>query len=274
MDERTMIYLGSTCLLAIVIMASSAEFGSLWIIAFFLSILAIMLIFILNYADFVVFPLFTSLLGVKIVPAKNYYMPKDSSSIVKNVGGIYYATGYLTANVYNYVFAAESVDEDEAAKLSEGPDKWERIVMNAGFPFRFSFVSVAEDVQRYRDELEGKRGVLEFQLSKEMSSSTPSELTIQDLQRKMNVIDARINRLSAGERPVDSIMYVESTAVGVSEKEAIDSLSNQLAHLQTLFSAFDLSITRVVGRELYHLFTYNYVVPTRDALADTFSAER
>ncbi len=269
-----MIYLGATGAIAVIIMASASSFGDLWFIAFLLSIFAIIMIFILNYADFILFPVFTAMFGIKIVPVKNYYIPKGSSCVIKYINGIYYATGYLTANIYKYVFAAENVDENEATKLSEGPDKWERIVMNAGFPFRFNVVSIAEDVQRYRDDLEGRRGTLEFQLSKEMSSSAPNELTIQDLQRKMNIIDARIDRLSGGERPVDSVMYIDSTAVGVSEKEAVDALTNQLNHLQTLFSAFDLSITRVVGRELYHLFTYNYTIPDREMLAETFSYER
>ncbi len=274
MDERTMIYLGTTSLIAILLLLSPAQFGGLAAVVALLVILTIMVILVLNYADFVLFPVFTQILGIKTVPVKNYYIPKTSNSIVKYINGIYYATGYLTANIYKYVFTAENVDENEEIKMSEGPEKWERIVMNAGFPFRYNVLSSAEDVQRYREELEGRRGTLEFQLSKEMSSSAPNELTIQDLQRKMNVVDARIDRLSGGERPIDSVMYIETTAVGVSEKEAADALTNQLNHLQTLFSSFDLSITRVVGRELYHLFTYNYTVPDRDLLGETFSLER
>ena len=67
-----------------------------------------------------------------------------------------------------------------------------------------------------------------------------------------------IDRISGGERPITSLMYIESTAVGISEKEATDALANQLSQLQTLFNAFDLSISRVVGRELYYLHKFNY----------------
>ena len=190
------------------------------------------------------------------------------------MNGLYYATGYLTANIYNYVFEAEAVQEGEDAVLGAAPDKWERIVMNAGFPFKYNMIAVAQEVQKYRDELEGKRGVFEFQLSHEMSSESPDQMTIDDLQRKMNILGARIGRLSEGERPVDSIMYIESTAVGVSEKEAADALTNQLNHLQTLFSSFDLGINRVVGREMYHLFTFNYALPEEDMLTQVFSMQR
>lgn len=56
-------------------------------------------------------------------------------------------------------------------------------------------------------------------------------------------------------------MYMETTAFGVSEKAALDSLGGQLRQLQVAFSAFDLSLQRIVGRELYTLFNYNFMLP-------------
>lgn len=274
MDEKTMVYIVFSSAVAILVLFGTTFYGPFGIPAAILALLTVVAIFVINYADFLVFPLITNVLGIRMIPAKNYYIPKENGCIIKYINGLYYATGYLTANIYNYVFEAESVQEGEEARLTEAPDKWERIVMNAGFPFKYSIIAVAQDVQKYRDELEGKRGVFEFQLSHEMSNQAPSQMTIDDLQRKMSILDARIGRLSGGERPVDSIMYIESTAVGVSEKEAADALTNQLNHLQTLFSSFDLGITRVVGREMYHLFTYTYLIPDEDLLTQVFSMQR
>ncbi|VVB77169.1 Uncharacterised protein [uncultured archaeon] len=273
MDEKTMIYLASTSAVALIVIFGATYYGPFALIAIAFAVLTIILIFVINYADFLVFPLVTNIFGIKLVPAKNYYIPRTNNCVVKYVNGIYYATGYSAANIYNYVFEAESVDEGEVSKLTEAPEKWERIVMNAGFPFRFNIVCAAGDIQKFRDELEGKRGVVEFQLSHEMGSSSPSQLTIDDLQKKISVLDARIDRLSSGERPVDEIMYIESTAVGVSEKEAMDTLTNQLNHLQTLFGSLDLNITRITGREVYHLFTFNYALPDKDVMSEIFSAQ-
>jgi hypothetical protein len=274
MDEKTMVYLMATSAIAMMVLFGTAEYGDFGFLAALLAILAVMLIFIINYADFLVFPMVTSILGIRIVPAKSYYIPKANNCIIKYTNGLYYATGYLTANIYNYVFEAESEEGGEESKLVDAPEKWERIVMNAEFPFKFNIISAAEDIQKYRDALEGKRGVLEFQLSKEMGSENPSKMTIDDIQKQINILDARIDRLSGGERPVDSIMYVETIAVGVSEKEASDSLTNQLNHLQTLFSAFDVNISRVVGREMYHLFTFGYALPEEDLLTQIFTPQR
>ncbi|MEM3781467.1 MAG: hypothetical protein QXT43_00690 [Candidatus Micrarchaeaceae archaeon] len=274
MDSNTVFYLAACSLIAILVAAAASSYGQAAILIVALSILAILLFFIINYADFLLFPLFTILFNIKQVPAKDYYIPKANNAIIKYVNGIYYATGYLTANIYNYVFSVEQVQEGEDALLAEGPSNWERIVQNIGFPFKYNIVHYSEDLQKFRDELEAKRGSLEFQLSREMSATNPSQLTIENLQRRINILQARIDRLSSGERPINALMYIESTAVGVSEKEALDALSAQLEHLKTVFGGFDLSITRVVGRELYLLFQMNYAIPQRQNLELAFTVQK
>lgn len=273
MDERTIIYLSATSVVALLVIFGAASYQAYSIAVIVLALATIVAILMINYADFLIFPAITNMLKIQIIPAKNYYIPKTNNCVIKYVNGLYYATGYLTANIYSYIFQVENLDADEEQKLSEAPDKWESIVMNVDFPFRFNMVAAAEDIQKYRDELEGKRGMLEYQLSKEMQNSNPSQMTVQELQRKMNVLDVRINKLSTGERPVSSIMYIETVAVGVSEKEAMDSLTNQLSHLETLFNTFDLSITRVIGRELYHLFTFGYALPFKGVFGQMFGAQ-
>ncbi len=274
MDEKTMVYLSATTAVAMIVLFGTPLYGAFGFFAAALAGLTIVIIFVINYADFLVFPLITGVLGIRIVPAKNYYIPGANNCIIKYTNGLYYATGYLTANIYNYVFEAESEEGGEESKLLDAPEKWERIVMNSDFPFKFNIIAIAEDIQKYRDALEGKRGVLEFQLSKEAGSNNPSKMDMDDIQKQINILDARIDRLSGGERPVDSVMYAETVAVGVSEKEAADSLTNQLNHLQTLFSAFDVNITRVVGREMYHLFTFGYALPEEDLMTQLFTFQR
>ena len=274
MDINTIAYIGICSLIAVLVASGGSMYGPFAAIVAVLALFSIVFLFIINYADFLVFPLFTNMLRIKQIPAKDYYIPRTNDCIIKNVSGVYYATGYLTANIYNYVFSAEQVQEGEENLLAAAPNTWERIVSNISFPFKYNIVCYSEDIQKYRDELEARRGTLEFQMSKEMSSTSPNQLTIEDLQRRINILQARIDRLSSGERPINAIMYIETTAVGVSEKEAQDSLNSQLTHLQTVFGSFDLSITRIMGRELYYLFKFNYALPQAEELGLMFSVQK
>jgi len=57
-------------------------------------------------------------------------------------------------------------------------------------------------------------------------------------------------------------MYVETTAIGISEKAALDALSSQIDALQVALGSLDVDLIRVIGRELHTLFNFNFGLPT------------
>ena len=274
MDEETIFRVGITLILALMFVSFSAAYGPLYILALVFFMAAFVLIVILSFADFVIFPIFTRILKVTTIPARDYTIPKENDGIVKYVNGLYYATGYITANVYNYVFQAEQMIEGEESEMAMGPDKWEKAVMSVKFPFKFIAVGQAVDIQKYRDDLEGRRAYLEFQYSKSESAPNVSTSVLEDLKRRMRVLQVRIDRLGAGERPLSSMMYIETTAVGITMSDALSKLTQQTDQLQTVFNVFDLSLVRVVGREMYSLYKLNYYMPTMDEMISSFQFQK
>ena len=273
MDMKTIIYLAVCMLTAFIVIVDSFQFGLVGILIIILALVAMFAILLLAFADFLIVPFIANTLKITIVPVKNYIMTSNLDAIIKYSNGVYYATGYLTANIYNYVFTQEQQTEDEADLVS-APDKWEKAVMNIHFPFKFNVIAASEEIQNYRDELETKRGLLEFQYSKEMQATNPNQMSIEAIRRQISVIQTRIDKIGEGQKPLVNIMYIETTAVGVSPKEASDNLTNQLNELQTIFNVFDLSITRIVGRELYLLFKMNYAIPSLEDLTNDFNIQK
>jgi hypothetical protein len=263
MDEDSMVYLVFSIIVLVIASAMLPSFGKgiyMWIAA---TLLALTFIFILamNWSDFIIMPALTSLFGITFTPSRNYLINKHQNAVLKNVNGLFYATGYLTANLFSYTFKEENAPEEDELKLSQAPETWERAVMSLQFPYKFHVLSSGMDVQKVRDELEGKRSFQEFQLSRAMQGGA-NEMTIADLQRKANVLQAKMNRISQGEKPIATLMYVETTAIGVTEKAATDALDTQLRALQIGLSSQDVQLTRIAGRELYTLFTYGFSIPT------------
>lgn len=273
MDQNTIIYLAVSSAIVLLVVAAAPNFGIIGVIIELLAVVAIVAVLLIAFADFIIVPFITRSLKISISAAKNYTMTHGMDAMVKYSNGIYYATGYLTANIYNYVFAEEQEVEAQNEMIA-APDKWERAVMNIHFPFKFNVITASEDIQSYREELEAKRGLLEFQFTKETQSSNPNSMALDSLQRQINVIQTRIDRIGEGEKPLIGIMFIESTAVGVSVKDASDNLANQLNELQTIFNVFDLSIMRIAGRELYLLFKMNYLVPGVNELVDSFQLQK
>lgn len=276
MDEETIIYLALTALITFIAMEAAGSFGggiaSLTVLLLSLLTLGFLLLF--TFADFVVFPLFTTLLGVSFQPVANYYIVKKQNAVVKNVRGIFYATGYISANLFAYSFKEEKAEEDVEDQMRQAPEKWERAISSIHFPFKYHVLSSGMDVQKVRDDLEGKRSYQEFQLSRALQSQGSNDVTITNIQRNVNMIQAKIDRISQGEKPVAALMYIETTAVGISEKAALDMLDAQAKQLQVALSSLDVDLMRIVGRELYTLFMYSFKLPASfEEIAADFSQQ-
>lgn len=276
MDDETIIYITFSSVVMLIIIINLSAFGSglYSYAALTLAIFGMVMILIMSFADFVLFPLITTVFGITFQPAKDYRIIKGQDAVLKNVNGLYYATGFITANLFSFVFKAERLQENIEEKQASAPEIWERAVMSISFPFKFHVISTGLDVQKVRDDLEGKRSYQEFNLSRTLQSPNANEVIVTDIQRRISVIQAQIDRISQDEKPIATLMYVETTAVGVTEKAALDALGGQIKQLQIALSSLDVQLTRIAGRELYTLFKFNFALPsTYDELVNNFDRE-
>jgi len=264
MDEEAIIFSVFTAMIPVIVIANMSSFGGgLYpYLALIFAVLTIGLILMITFADFVVFPLATSILGITFQPFKDYKITKKQDAVIKSVRGIYYATGFITANLFAFEFKEEQVEENVEEREVTSLQNWEKAVMSLDFPFKFHVLSAGLDVQSVRDELEGKRSYQEFNLSKALQSGSANDVIITDMQRKISIIQAKLDRIAQGERPIGAVMYFETTAVGISEKAALDALSEQIRRIQVAFTGMDVQLLRVVGRELYTLYKFNFMLPT------------
>jgi hypothetical protein len=263
MDPEGIMYFAFSLLIVLMALSFAPKIGGgiVSIFAAFIIVAAAILIVILNFADYLAVSIGFGMLGITFQPAAGYTITKEQKSLIKQVGGIYYATGYISGNLFQYEFKQELGDEEIEAKMAEAPLKWEQAVSNITFPFKYHVLAAGLSVQNVRDELEGKRSYQEYELSKVMQNSSGKDMAVSEIQRKINVLQRKMDRISAGEKPVATVMYMETTAVGVSEKAALDELDRQISALQIALSPLNLDLQRVMGRELYTLFKFNFAIP-------------
>lgn len=276
MDEEGIIYLAFCLTISLTSLSLLFYFGAgyLRIVALIIILAGVAMIIMLNFADYVFISVVFSMLGITFQPAQGYTIVKEQNAVIKNVNGLFYATGYVTANLFPYVFKMELEPTEEDTKMISAPENWERAVMNLGFPFKWHVMAMGLDVQKVRDEQEGKRGYQEFQMSRALQSQNVDSVTISNIQRKINVIQRKMDRISQGEKPIATIMYVETTAIGVSMKAALDNLAQQIDGLQIALGSMDVDLQRVAGREMYTLFNFNFSLPiTFDEVSAQFDQQ-
>ncbi len=264
MDEEGIMYLAFCLVMLLIAISMIPKFGKgyMEVVSFFIILTGVIFIVLLNFADAMVVSMVFSTLNITFQPAQGYKIVKSQNAIVKNVNGLFYATGYVTANLFAYTFKLETETTSDDQKMAMAPENWERAIMNIGFPIKYHALAMGLDVQKVRDYFEGKRSYEEFQMSRALQSPTVSDMTITEIQRKINVIQRKIDRISEGERPVATVMYLETTAIGVSEKAALDTLTQQINGLQIALSSMDVDLSRISGREMYVLFNFNFALPT------------
>lgn len=277
MDEDTIMYLALVLVLLLISLTTVAKFGKGIgeLIALGVIVATGVLILILTFADYLLVSMGFGVLGITFQPALDYTINKGQKAVLKEVGGIHYATGFITANLFAFEFKQE-MGEDAEAKMVRAAENWERAVSNIDFPFKYHVIAAGQNVQEVRDELEGKRSYQEYQLSQALQSAKGEANTaIAEIQRKINVLQRKMDRISQGEKPIGSIMYIETTAIGVSEKAAEDELERQINALQIALSTMNVDLLRVVGRELYTLFQFNYSLPmTVDEMKTHFDQQK
>jgi hypothetical protein len=263
MDQEGIMYLAFALVMLLMILTLAPKMGGgiLTMAAAVIVVFTAGMIVVLNFADYLLVSIGFSVLGVTFQPAAGYTINRQQNTVIKEVGGIYYATGYITGNLFGYEFKQELGDVDTQSKIIEAPLKWEMAVTNINFPFKYHLLSSGLNVQNTRDELEGKRSYQEYQLSKVLQDSSGKDVAIAELQRKIKILQMKMDRISSGEKPVGSVMYIETTAIGVSEKAAIDELERQVGALQIALSPMNVDLLRVVGRELYTLFKFSFALP-------------
>jgi hypothetical protein len=264
MDEGSVAYIIFSMIVPLAAFAFLPQIGTgiFGIVAVILILVGVGAILLMNWADFILFPLVTYLFNITFQPAAGYKIIKTQDAVVKDVNGLFYATGYLSANLFPYVFRQEVQGTSDELKMLSAPETWERCLMSLGFPFKFHVLSSGLDVEKVREELEGKRSYQEFQMSRALQSGTANDVGITEMQRKISILQTQIDRISQGEKPIATAMYVETTAIGVSEKAALDALSAQVKGLQLSLGALDVDLVRIVGRELHTLFSFNFGLPT------------
>jgi hypothetical protein len=268
-EELAKVFLSEGAIIISLWALFSSDLGIFGIIDIFLLLAFAALIPFTMFFDYLVLPFFTSIFGIVEIPAEGYEITKKQDAIIKYVNGVYYAIGYLGASIYEYVLRREEPEENLEGRFIQGLELWERAIGSIKFPIKFSIISFQRDLVAARRELEEQRDYWEYRLSKEMQATMPNAMEIDNIQRKIRILDVKLNRMSAGEKPLGVLMYASVYACGLSKEAALKNLESAIKEATvTLGNALDLKITRLSGRDLRNAFLFEYVIPPSEKELD------
>lgn len=231
--------------------------GFFAILAILASFTCAILSVIIYMVGFIILPFVTRFLKVSEIRVGGFEIPPSQAAIIKNVGGVYYATMFLYARFYES--SVVGVEEQKAPYM----DMWERAVGSINFPFRFSLITYIEDLVKFREDIETNRAAAQLKLGREREKPRPDAITVDKWDREVAKQNEMLARLSAGEKPLGTIMYAMTTAVGVSAEAAMAAAKSQANELKATFSnALNIEMVTLIGEDLKKCFEWEVAIPS------------
>jgi hypothetical protein len=243
-------------LLSLLFALSASGLGDLRIVAIIACAFFLLMDAVIYQVGFVILPFVTKFLKVREIRVGGFEIPPSQDVVLKNVGGVYYATAFLYGKFYESAVAG--VQEEQSTYM----DMWERAVASMDFPFKFCVITYLEDLLKFREDVETNRAAAQLRLGKEREKPRPDAITIDKWEREVARQNEMLTRLSSGEKPLGTIMYVMTTAIGVSPEAATAAVKGQANELKATFSnALNVEILSLKGEDMKKCFDWEVAIP-------------
>ena len=205
---------------------------------------------------YLIMPLVVKRSGIVEVMNGEYEIPPAQDVIIKRSGGKYYASAFMSARV------TESTTEKSGPEKSLFMEYFERAVSAVKCVSKFSVVVSAVDLSKWEDEIKSKRSFAETKKSRLLVSSPEKTGEISKLEREIVMWNRQLERLGAGERPVDVICYLMTTANGASKEEAVGRVKSQAKEVRSAIgNALNAEVTPLAGEDMKKCFEWERILP-------------
>jgi len=201
-------------------------------------------------------PLVTERAKIVIMTDTGYEIPPSQDVIVKNAGGVFYASAFLGIKIF------ESATEKSAEENLAYTQFFERAISNLKYVTKVAYILFVEDVGEKRKMIETKRAEAQLRLARERDKAQPDVLRMDKLEKEVQVRDAELSRLIKGVKPMGVIAYAQTTAVGLSKDAAIAAARTQANELRTvLANALNVEVVNLTGDEMLKCFEWEKFFP-------------
>lgn len=206
---------------------------------------------------YIVIPLITQRTNIVMMSDEGYEVPPSQDVIVKNSGGVFYASAFLGLRIFE---SATEKSQEENLTYSQF---FERAISNLKYVTKVSYMLYVEDVGEKRKLIETKRAEAQLRLARERDKPQPDVLKMDRYEREAAVWDVQLTKLIKGIKPMGVIAYAQTTAVGLSKDGAIASARTQANELRTvLANALNVEVVLLTGDEMLKCFEWEKFFPT------------
>jgi len=255
--EKKMLVYGSIGIGAVGVFVSLFSGGSIAaIIGGLLAGLGALFAILFMKYGYILMPIITERTGTVIMTDTGYEIPPRQDVIVKNAGGIYYASLFLGVKIF------ESATEKGLEENIAYNEYFERAISNLKNVTKIAYMVYVEDITKKRKDIEAKRAEAQLRLAREKDKPEPDVLKMDKFEREVAVWDNELNKLIKGIKPMGVVAYAMTTAAGVSKEAAMAAAKTQGNELKTvLANALNVEVDTLTGDEMLKCFEWEKFMP-------------
>ena len=182
-----------------------------------------------------------------------YEIPPSQDVIVKNMGDAYYASAYLSIEVF------KSPTEEPREEILKYNEFFERAISSLRHVTKIGYLIQIEDISRKKRELEEKRSEAQQALSKERQKPIDKEgkqrLVLERFEREFEIWDKQLAKISKGRKPMGVLAYAMATAAGVSKESAISNVRSYAEEIKiAIANSLNVDVKVLSGDDLLRCF--------------------
>lgn len=201
-------------------------------------------------------PMITSRAKVVQLTDSGYEIPPAQDVILKNVGGIYYASMFLGVRIY------ESTTDKTAEENVVYTQYFERAISSVKFVTKVCMLVYVKDLGEFRTRIETKHAEAQLRLARERDKPEPDVLKLDRYEREVAMWENQINKLTLGIKPMGVVSYVMTTATGVSKEGATAAARSQANELRaTISNSLNVEVAQLTGEEMLRCFEWEHIIP-------------
>jgi hypothetical protein len=214
--------------------------------------------------------------GYLIVPAvlgmtniveirEGYEIPPSQDYLLKKKGSTYYASMFVGVRIH------ESVSEKSAAEKTLFMESFERAISGVKSVTKFCVLASNIPLSSFVDEIKEKRGLAEEKRARLISTGEGHKPEVTRLEREIAMWNKQLERLECGERPMEVISYMMTTALGATREEAVGKARSQSKEIRSVVgNALNAEVFPLTGDDMKKCFEWEFAIPTtRSELLDS-----
>jgi len=243
--------------IAVITLLLSFYFGGAMPILYPINLIILLMIIAVWKFSYLFTPILSKIIRTEITIGEYKVLP-SFDGIYRKVGDTYYVSKFLTANIYEST--TEKTEEQKGLMI----EYFERAITSFKYPVKISLLIRNIDLTKELDELRAERSRLETRKA-HLATDNPEENApqIAIIDRKIAMINKELERLTSGDRPMEVVSLIMTTASGASIDEARMKADAQAKEVQAVVgNALNVEVLPLSGNEMLKAFDFQYFIPS------------